>query len=1113
MNPEYALNYKGSSWITAHAGSGKTYVLARRVVRLLVDGAAPEHILCLTYTNAAAAEMRARILDLLAVLWRAEDVTREKILGEMLGEAPNIAQLARAVRLYPQVLASPAGGMTITTLHGFAQQLIRSFPLEAGLLPHVSLLEEHEASALKVRAIRQLYRTDAARDPALALALSDVSALVAEGRLEEWCHHLMDQSHRFRSALQFPDEASLRAAIFALAPSPYIRADDWNAALVNELPAATESALREVGNYLVREGSKSFSARAEQWLAWLALSPAARIVHAEDYRACWLTEKAGALKNILPVKPYGAEHPLTRIFKIEQARVLENYQGFANHLCLEESYEIALIARALLELYAAAKFAAGRVDYEDMIQKTGKMMSDEALLPWILSRLDYRIDHILLDEAQDTSAAQWRIATALISELMATPTPDGMARQLLVVGDVKQSIYSFQGAAPEEFDRMRGEMMEVLRGAPAPIMAQTLSASYRSTQPILILAGRLCEHLALANGDHNHRLTREGAAGRVELWPLVAQSEKPERLAYTIPTTYVDAMRAEETLAANIAATIRGWLDTGRLLEARGRAVTPGDILILVWRRSPFMPLLIRALEAQQIPVAGLDRLALSSHLAVRDLMALMRVVTAPEDDLALAQLLRSPLGNFSEEELYTLAHGRSEDETLWTRLTSHPFRVKIESWRNFATSAQPYAFLMQILEREGYRRDFARRFSSEVHEVLDALLDHAAGLTESLSLFAYEQLLAREAREIKREAGGQSERNQLRIMTVHGAKGLEAPIVILPDTTRVPGLQQELSFDMEGAAVPLVALSQDAKLAPLIAAAKAEQKERMMREYARLLYVAVTRAADELYIGGVKSGKSLPEHCWYSTIESVIKTIPEHEEMDGTLRLSTPQIRSVMRAPEIVTTISPLPDWALYPAPSETRRRSFSPSRLMDQELTLYQSRDSGARSRGVTLHRWLECATQMSSADNRRDYLERLTPDWSEEARAEALAEMERLLATSELGWIWQERGYNEVSITGTVEIAGVRERFHGQIDRLVMRGNQIVILDYKTAVHPPASVADTPLAYLLQMKAYQQLFANKYSNKEVRCALLWTTLPRLDWLDKKLADTHWQHTMEAA
>ncbi|MFN7610759.1 MAG: UvrD-helicase domain-containing protein, partial [bacterium] len=344
------------------------------------------------------------------------------------------------------------------------------------------------------------------------------------------------------------------------------------------------------------------------------------------------------------------------------------------------------------------------------------LVNDPVLLPWVLSRLDYRIDHVLLDEAQDTSAAQWHIVTALAGELLLAPTPEGAARSLMVVGDEKQSIYSFQGAAPDEFSRVRGEMLAVLRAAPSPLAVQTLSTSYRSSAPILMLAEAVSAHPAMGGEAVAHLLTREGQAGRVELWPVIAAPEAAKLEAYQIPEHYTDGTRAEEMLAEKIAGTIRGWLDEKRPLPARGRPVTPGDILILVERRRPMMPLLIRALEAQNIPVAGIDRLALSTHLAVTDLMALMRVFISPEDDLALAQILRSPLGNLTEEELCALAHGRAEGESLWQRLAPHPCAATLARWRRMAEGTTPYAFLSWVLEAEGTRRAFARRFSHEVH-------------------------------------------------------------------------------------------------------------------------------------------------------------------------------------------------------------------------------------------------------------------------------------------------------------------------------------------------------------------------------------------------------------
>ena len=1111
-NSEYALNYKHSSWITANAGSGKTYVLARRVVRLLADGARPEHILCLTYTNAAAAEMRSRILALLARLWMSDGAGCKAALTEMLGEAPSAAQLARAPKLYPLVLDSAAGGMTITTLHGFCQQLLRSFPMEAGLSPHMRLIEDHEAGELASRAIRRLYRADEVKKPAIAASLRVVAERVTDARLEDWCHHILSQPRRFLPLLEVEDEAALRALVFGDAVSASWSLEDFDRALALELPPEHEAALREVVAFLCREGSPSFRARAEAWAGWLTLPEAKRIAEADHYRAIWLTKEGTPRTKLLPVRPYGPEHPLTLTLEREQARVLANDQARANHACREESFHMGVIARALLALYAEAKEQLGLVEYEDLTRKVEMLVNDPVLLPWVLSRLDYRIDHVLLDEAQDTSAAQWHIVTALAGELLLAPTPEGAARSLMVVGDEKQSIYSFQGAAPDEFSRVRGEMLAVLRAAPSPLAVQTLSTSYRSTAPILMLAEAVSAHPAMGGEAVAHLLNRQGQAGRVELWPVMTAPEAAKVEAYQIPEHYTDGTRAEEMLAEKIAGTIRGWLDEARPLPARGRPVTPADILILVERRRPMMPLLIRALEAQNIPVAGIDRLALSTHLAVTDLMALMRVFTSPEDDLALAQILRSPLGNLTEEELCALAHGRAEGESLWQRLTPHPFAATLARWRRMAEGTTPYAFLSWLLDAEGARRAFARRFSHEVHEVLDELLSHAAAAGEEVSLFAYEQMLAREGREIKRESGGDAAGGMLRILTVHGAKGLEAPVVFLAETTRVPTTQKEMSFEREDIALPLVGLSEEALRAPLLTAAKEVRKDAMLREHKRLLYVALTRAADELYITAAAPTRGLSRESWYHLLQEIMAGHEKVVEEAGTRILATPQIRPVVTEIPAAPLSPPLPHWALEPAPVETRPKTFSPSRMMEQELTLYQQRESGAQQRGVILHRWLEFAPALATAEARRALLTRLAPEWDAPTLADTAAQMEQLLAEPELRWIWQEKGYNEIAITGMIEVEGVPQRFHGQIDRLVMTGNQIVILDYKTALYPPLRT-EIPEAYLWQMKAYQQLLSRRYPDNIIRPALLWTSLPRLDWLEDGLATLEWNQPREAS
>lgn len=1078
---EYAINTEGSPWIMANAGSGKTYVLARRVVRLLLEDARPESILCLTYTKAAASEMRERIIALLKSLAIAQGEALTKTLTDILGEAPSVHHMEAAPALLNMVLDSPLGGMTITTIHGFCQRLLAGFPLEAGISPHASLLDDREQMELIQQAIRRLYTTD---DETIAESLSFIADITAESRLNQWLTQLIYQRNEWKTLTDLPTHDAMKRAIEARHPLDTYDREAWYERLREGLDGAITSLLNAaIGLWEVGGAhAKTAAQTAREWLA---------NQQETTYLSLWLTLENQQRKAILPAKLFASHETLREQLAREQQRVYEIMQALATIATAEETYHMAVLARSINHLYAQVKHARSALDYDDLITHVETLFAHE--LPWVMTKLDYRIDHLLLDEAQDTSQAQWRISEALVKELLASDAPSGQTRSIFVVGDVKQSIYSFQGAAPEMFAQMRDDWSRAL-----PITSFTLSKSYRSAAPILQVASAIC--------GTQHALHRAGMAGMVECWPLIEPTEKEIATPYALPAEYRDESRAESLLALQIAGTIRSWLDEGRVLSARGRAVQAGDIMILVHRRKPMTPLLIRELQRMRIAVAGIDRLALSTHLAVRDMVALMRWLYAPEDDVALAQILRSPLIGMSEEELFTVAYDRGE-ASLWQQVKSNE---SLQRWRSFRAHT-PYQFLHQLLEVEGIRRAYAARFGHEIHEVLDALIEHAALCEKDVSnLFAYADQLEHAGREIKREVMGGQAHREVRVMTVHGAKGLEAPIVILADTTTAPDLRKEMWF--EG---PTLAITEEAKTAHFIEPLKDARREAMQREYERLLYVAITRAEDECYIAGVKPPrvKDISPRCWYALCRDAMKSLPTLEVSDGTYRLSAPQTAPVTLAIKHTAPQEALPAWAHQAAISENKTHYFSPSRLGSSELALYDKSEGDARTRGVITHRLLELAPRNATLETLTQLAQFIAPDWQTAQRHAMVSYVHRLLHHPEMGWIWQEQGYNEVSVSGQIIVEGVTYPMHGQIDRLVITKNEVIILDYKTSANVPKTVAQTSQNYLLQMKAYKALFANKYSDKTIRCALLWTYAPRLDWLDEIVAKTLWDSFRQAA
>lgn len=1106
-----------SVWITANAGSGKTTYLTRRVVTLLLLGVTPERICCITYTKAAASEMRHRVLSQLRQLLLMDEAACRAKIETWLNRAATAEDVARARSLFGLVLDSPSGGLQLTTIHGFCQTILRRFPLEAGINPHFTVLEDGAADRLIAAEKNRLLNHYKGDYPELNAALSLIAERTSESRFEDYIDAIVVRRGQWESIWRGQSSESLRAHLFALNGVPenaseQMLIDTFATCITDAQAAAIRAALPDLQNH-----SKAAEQNMGRVLAaWLECAADQRSSLIDAFCDLFLTKSEGTIrKTLLNKKEYPDGHPLREAVESIAQCAWRFQQSLAALASAEESYAMAVLARTLLEQYARAKEQQHALDYDDLIGKTRELFANPALLGWVMTKLDHRIDHLLVDEAQDTSGEQWSITDLLVEELIAASDGVGsgnVPRSLLVVGDEKQSIYSFQGAAPELFASTRSAFEAKLSPSYAPLNREALASSYRSAAPVLALVDEVAKlpgmaaALSAEGQIEPHVLTRDTAAGSVTLYPPVIAPEPAPATPLTMPMEYTLTQSAARQLADTIAATIEDWLHSGRPLVNLGRPIEAGDILILVRSRTSIVLPLIRTLERRNIPVAGMDRLTLSKHLAVRDLLALMAFVLNPADDLALAQVLRSPIIGISEDALRALCFGRSG--TLFAALGNHPLILQALECRH----ATPYDFLSEILEVQGRRSLFATRFGEEVHEILDELKSQAAALPEGMAptLANFYDWLSGSERQIKREQETGST-DRVRIMTVHGAKGLEAPVVVLADTVSMPTTQKEIFFFAKtpaGQLLPALALSEEAKRAPVLVAAKQSKADSLMAEYYRLLYVALTRARDELHVWGTATKKgTISDRTWYRQIEQAMHNLGAVQDGE-LLHLSQEASEAIAGKPRAFAASQPLPDWATRAAPraSATVQASTPSSLAPDEMVSAYAaSGGAGQRARGVRIHRILELIHADSDDTTVTKLSHLIAPEWEENERTQITRQLSALLEQER--WIWQSPSHAEVNIGGTIDIHGTPVSINGQIDRLIETPEAMVILDYKTGHHVPASPDAISENYRVQLKTYHALVSRLYPEKTVRCALLWTGVPLLMWCDEAIAATAWK------
>ncbi len=1121
-----------SAFVAASAGSGKTKLLTDRVLRLMLADADPGRILCLTYTRAGAAEMAVRLQRELGRWVTLPDAELDAAL-KALAVTPTPAQRDAARALFARVLDLP-GGMRIGTIHSFCQSLLRRFPLEARLDPHFSLLGDSDALAARVAAQEAVLAE--AHDATRRADLERLAGLVS---LQEF-GDLVEMLRKHRNWTGFvasgvPDlEAALAVALGGERDAAALmrRAVAW----------PKESAVRKAATRVATAGSPKVAERAGRMLQWLGLAAADR----QDCWAQWCGEfldakggarGAGALVN----KKLADQAPeLAECFAQEQERILAIEDARA-------AAQVAALSAALLRLalpvarrFAAGKEGSGVLDYDDLIRRTSELLVDPGAA-WVLYKLDGGIDHLLLDEVQDTAPAQWEIAGALTAEFFAGEgaRPD-VARTVFAVGDRKQSIFSFQGADPDGFDAWRAKLRRRVGDAGGRFVEGALDVSFRSTAPVLHLVDAVFARDDAADGvcvpgELHHLAAREGHAGSVELWPLAPQDDVAAPEAWQVPEQNLHARTARQQLADALAGWIARETGGGVMLESRGRTLAPGDVLVLVRRRDAFTHALLRALKQAGVKVAGLDRMLLTEQPAVADLLALADALLLPQDDLAVACVLTSPLGGLSDDSLMDLAMQRPG--TLWDALRRRAGeRVEwTAAWAFLRTLfgrvdfATPHALFAEALGPLGGRARLLARLGEEAAEPIDELLNAALADAQvhPPSLQGFVQRLREAGAEVKREAAGAGD--FVRIMTVHGAKGLQAPLVILPDTTALPAEHDRLLWcEQDGRSLPLwvarASMSCDAA-----ERLKAAARQRRLAEQNRLLYVAMTRAEDRLVICGHAPAKAPPETCWYRLVERGFANLGAAEVpaalpwAESVLRYAVAQTRPPERVAAPVAPVAAAappswagtaPDWRPTPPPAEPLPpQPLAPSRPPDATLGSVPEADSPLAGRDATGTRFrrgrlvhsllqhLPALPPAARAAAARGFLGRpghaLAAADVEAITADVLA----VLDHPQLAPVFGPEGRAEVPLTGLIggRVVG------GLVDRLAILPDRVVIADYKTARSPPAALDDVPLLYLRQMAAYRAVLRAIHPHRPVLCALVWTSGARVMPLPESLLDRH--------
>jgi ATP-dependent helicase/nuclease subunit A len=1111
---------EASVWVSASAGTGKTRVLINRLLWLMLDGTDPARILCLTFTRAAAAEMANRLHQELAEWATLRSGALAERLQKLTGRIPDDTSIARARQLFARVLDVP-GGIKIATIHAFCQALLQRFPLEAGVPAQFSVIDERNRREALIEAGESV--VIAAReggDPELARALAVVARYIAEERFGALMAALAAERGKVLRLLEM-GAAKLRNKLSSALSLPAGSTAEKIVTSFCAEGAGDEVGLRAAAATLAMGGCTDRE-RGAILAAWCE-APRRRADMIVDYASAFLTQEGAVRKQLITRRAASAAPPVEAVLCTEAERVKRFREAHAAATLMEASCALIRLGEALLEAYAKRKRGQSALDYDDLVSAALELLQRPGISPWVLFKLDGGLAHILIDEAQDTNPEQWQIIAALASEFFAGEGAQDHLRTVFAVGDAKQSIFSFQGADPQAFLLMREHFQERVSAARQQWRLLPLEVSFRSTEPILRAIDAIFRHETARDGvvfdgaEIRHIAARAGHAGLVELWPPVVSCREEPGDPMALPVARHRAVEPRTQLAAAIAAKIGDWLATGEMLEARDRPIRAGDVMVLVRRRNQFVGELLRALKQQNIPVAGADRLMLTAQLAVQDLMALGRFLLLPEDDLTLATILKGPFFAVDEDTLFDLAHARGA-EKLWNRLraraTADP-RLGEAAERLSALLARadfvpPYELYAEILGAGGGRRALLERLGTEAEDPVEEFLGLALAYErEHLpSLQGFLHWLTSGEMEIKRDFAAR-QKDEVRILTVHGAKGLEAPIVFLPDTMQLPIAPDALLWD-ERSGLPLWC-PRRALAVPFYTRAKETLRDRQLREYRRLLYVALSRAQDRLYICGWQTRETLRDGCWYTLCRSGLAEIGKPFAFDAApligrdgwsgegLRLvGAQQVAPVREVPTTAPSAArSLPDWA-----------KTSPAAEPDPPKPLVPSRPSGIEpptgsplaavgpdrfKRGLLIHRLLQSLPKVPIEDREvavRRFLAMPTNGLGAADQDDIRRETLAILNHPDFAALFAPGSQSEVPLVGLIGGHAVA----AQIDRLVVSDDRVLIVDYKTLRPPPAAERDVPPVYLRQLAIYRAALARIYPAHEIRCALLWTEGPRL-------------------
>ncbi|MBR5154666.1 MAG: double-strand break repair helicase AddA [Alphaproteobacteria bacterium] len=1093
-----ASNPNASVWVEASAGTGKTKVLSDRVLKLLLKNVNPSKILCLTYTKAAAVEMNERIAKRLSN-WAIEsdeelDGELEKLLGNDFFVSKNEMQ-KKARTLFAQILDAP-GGMKIQTIHSFCQDILKRFPLEANISPYFEVLDDRNSKEILQNIQSDLLKTaNTDEDIYLRDSILFLVNSVSEFKFPEIMNTIT--ANRNKIDILLKKYSSTKDIINALEEKLGISSCLTEEDVIGKIFSTIDKDEFKRCMSAFFKGGKEDNKRANTFA--VISENNFDIQYYEEYKNIFLTQNGSKRANLARKDAIKDYPQILEFMNAECERIYNIENKLKTIKVLRSTIAVVYISKKIIDAYNKYKEMFSVLDYEDLIIKTRQLLEDRETADWVLFKLDGGIEHILIDEAQDTSPNQWAIVRAISEEFFAGigVHDSELKRSIFVVGDRKQSIYSFQGADPKEFDKM----FDYFKQKSESFLKIHLDVSFRSTKAIMDCVNLLFDTEEAKKGvvpcdeKINHCPFRLGDGGLVEIAPL-SQNNDCEDVKYNwnIPLERIQKSSPSNLLAKQIARNIKDMVENKEILASKNRPIKYGDFMFLVQRRNSFVEEFVRACKEIGVNVAGVDKLQLLEQIAVQDLISLGKFLLLPQDDLSLAEVLKSPIFGLDDNDLFDLCHNRNT--SLFNSISHNEEYTEIATWLktllNMSGFNRPLELFSFVLINMGARKNFISRMGNDVEDVLDEFLNLTLNFEQNNTptLQNFINWIIKDDVVVKKETE-QGDSNTVKIMTVHGSKGLQAPIVILADTVRVKNKAKNASFlwDDDLFYFPLSSESYNDKCNNL----NSVICDGNLDEYRRLLYVALTRAEDRLYVSGYTKDKNIKDESWYGLLKNnIVSNIKEASATDKIIYQIEQENTFDEEQKQISLVNQTTKDYSFLldkPSVESPLAKPFTPSVDSDANDEVISSplEDNGIfYRRGTAIHRLLQYISTVSE-DERFEasmcFLEKELNDFSIDERHNITEEV--IMLCNKYEDLFSTSSMSEVPIIG--EIDG--KIISSKVDRLVIKDDVVMIVDYKTNRPAAKKIEDVPQLYIKQVGTYKRLLENIYPNKIVETYLLWT------------------------